>query len=271
MTNKKIILHAEHVSKSFEINKNHSLQVLEDISLEVYEGEIVAFLGKSGTGKSTFLRILAGLMDASSGKVTCNGNTINAPSRDMSMVFQSFALMPWLSVFDNVAFGLEALNYSKEKIKSVTQAMIDMIGLAGYENSYPKELSGGMKQRVGLARALAVEPDILLLDEPFSALDIYTAHKIKTDLTELWESRQIKTRSMIIVTHNVEEAVIMSDRVLVWDSNPGRIAREFKIDIPRSERSKRSVLDLVEEISHHQHEQIAYAERKRKPHISLKK
>jgi len=267
----KIILHAEHVSKSFEVNKDHNLTVLEDISLDIYEGEIVAFLGKSGTGKSTFLRILAGLMESTHGKVICNDARVEGPSRDMSMVFQSFALMPWLTVFDNVSFGLEALHYPQDKIKSITQSMIDMIGLAGYENSYPKELSGGMKQRVGLARALAVEPDILLLDEPFSALDIYTAHKIKTDLIQLWESRQIKTRSMILVTHNVEEAVIMSDRVLVWDSHPGRIAREFKVNIPRNERSKRRVIDLVEEISDHHHEQIASAEKKRKPHIAPKK
>lgn len=263
MQTSKILLKAENISKSFAIDNNHQFKVLDDINLNIYDKEIVAFLGKSGTGKSTFLRILAGLMSASSGSVTCNGAKVTTPSHDMSMVFQNFALMPWLSVFENVALGLESSSLGKPVIAQKVQNMIDLIGLSGCEKMHPKELSGGMKQRVGFARALAVEPDILLLDEPFSALDIYTAHKIKTDLIELWESQQIKTRSMILVTHNVEEAVMMSDRVLIWDSNPGRIADEFIIDIPRAERNKRSVLDLVEEISNHHHTQIANAEDRR--------
>jgi NitT/TauT family transport system ATP-binding protein len=263
MEEQKIILQAEHVHKSFEIDATHSLKVLEDINLTIREGEIVAFLGKSGTGKSTFLRIIAGLMPASSGKVICKGQIIDQPSRNMSMVFQNFALLPWLSVFENVALGLEALGHSREHIDDTAQRMIDLIGLSGSEKSFPKELSGGMKQRVGFARALAVEPDLLLLDEPFSALDIYTAHKIKTDLVELWETQKIKTRAMILVTHNVEEAVLMSDRVLVWDSHPGKIAHEYIIDTPRKERNRRNMLDLVEEISDQQHIRIANSERKR--------
>lgn len=258
-----ILLRAEHVHKSFEIDATHSLKVLEDINLVISNEEIVAFLGKSGTGKSTFLRIIAGLMPASSGQIIFHDQVIDKPSRQMSMVFQNFALLPWLTVFENVALGLEAFGLPREQINSTAQKMIELIGLAGYEKTFPKELSGGMKQRVGFARALAVEPELLLLDEPFSALDIYTAHKIKTDLINLWESKQIKTRSMILVTHNVEEAVLMSDRVLVWDSHPGKIAHEFKIDTPRTERTRRSMLDLVEEISHCQHNQIAHAERKR--------
>lgn len=267
MQTQNILLKAENISKSFAIDSNHQLKVLEDINLNIYDKEIVAFLGKSGTGKSTFLRILAGLMPASSGRVTCKDDIVDTPSYNMSMVFQNFALMPWLSVFENVALGLESSALTKSEITQKVQTMIDLIGLSGYEKMYPKELSGGMKQRVGFARALAVEPDILLLDEPFSALDIYTAHKIKTDLTELWESEQIKTRSMILVTHNVEEAVMMSDRILVWDSNPGKITDEFIIEIPRHERNKRSVLDLVEEISNHHHMQIANAEDKRSNHL----
>ena len=267
MSNKNILLHAEHIHKSFELDATHSLKVLEDINLVIHEGEIVSFLGKSGTGKSTFLRIIAGLMPASSGTINFLGKVIEKPSRQMSMVFQNFALLPWLTVFENVSLGLEAFGLPRAEINATAQRMIELIGLSGCEKSFPKELSGGMKQRVGFARALAVQPELLLLDEPFSALDIYTAHKIKTDLINLWETKKIKTRSMILVTHNVEEAVLMSDRVLVWDSHPGKIAKEYIIDTPRPERTKRSMLDLVEEISDQQHIRIADSERKKSARV----
>ena len=267
--NRRIILQAENISKSFDADQKK--MVIADINLKIVENEIVAFLGKSGTGKSTFLRIIAGLSDPTIGKITCCGEEVNGPSRKMSMVFQQFALLPWLSIFDNVAFGLEALGLPKVEIKIRTLNMLEVIGLAGYENSYPKELSGGMKQRVGFARALAVEPELLLLDEPFSALDIYTRHKVRQDLLDLWESKRIKTKSMILVTHNVEEAVMMSDRVLVWDSHPGTIKQEFIIAEPRSQRTRRNMFDRIEEISGVQHEQIASAERKLKATVRLKR
>ena len=193
----KIVLKAENISKSFDADLKK--MVIADINLTVKEDEIVAFLGKSGTGKSTFLRIIAGLTPPTTGKITCCGQHITAPSHHMSMVFQQFALLPWLTIFDNVAFGLEAMGLEKAVIKERTQYMLEVIGLSGYEDSYPKELSGGMKQRVGFARALAVEPDLLLLDEQFSALDIYTSHKVRQDLLDLWESKRINTKSMILV------------------------------------------------------------------------
>ncbi len=255
-----VILHAENISKSFDIDQKK--MVIANINMKIMENEIVAFLGKSGTGKSTFLRIMSGLSEATTGKITCMGEIVTKPCKYMSMVFQQFALLPWLTVFDNVAFGLEALGLPKDEIKTKTLNMIETIGLGGYENSYPKELSGGMKQRVGFARALVVEPELLLLDEPFSALDIYTSHKVRQDMIDLWENKKINTKSMVLVTHNVEEAVMMSDRILVWGSHPGTIREEFIISEPRSNRTKRNMFDTIENISKIHHDQIADSEKK---------
>jgi NitT/TauT family transport system ATP-binding protein len=259
---KKIILQTENVNKSFIKDNKEEHLVLKDVNLSVYENEIVAFLGKSGAGKSTFLRIIAGLLPATVGSVRCNGEEVTKPCTNMSMVFQTFALLPWLNVFDNVAFGLEARGLNKDKIKQRTHNMLQLIGLSGYEKAYPKELSGGMRQRVGFARALAVEPELLLLDEPFSALDIFTAQKLRQDLINLWQTHQIKTRSMILVTHNVEEAVMLSDRVIVWDSNPGMISHEFAITQPRETRNAKSIIDTVEHITSILNNQIARSEGK---------
>jgi NitT/TauT family transport system ATP-binding protein len=176
------------------------------------------------------------------------------------MVFQTFALLPWLNVYQNVSFGLEAKGLKRTAIKKITDAMIKLIGLDGYENAYPKQLSGGMRQRVGFARALAVEPKILLLDEPFSSLDIFTGQKLRHDLIEMWENKQISTKGIVLVTHNVEEAVMFADRIIFFESNPGRIGQEFKITIPRRARTKLNTLEQVEEISHLLTEQIAHAE-----------
>ena len=254
----KIILKTEYISKSFE--KNSNIKVISNINIEVEENEIVSFLGKSGTGKSTFLKIIAGLSVPDTGKVYCCNKLITSPSKNISMVFQNFALLPWLTVYENISFGLEALNENKDIITRKVKKIIDVIGLCGFENAYPKEISGGMKQRVGFARALVIEPDLLLLDEPFSALDIYTSHKIKSDLIDLWETKQINTKSIILVTHNVEEAVMMSDRIMVWGNNPGTICKTFYITIPQNERNRRNTFDLIEEISLFMHNQIAIAE-----------
>lgn len=259
MKNPTKLLQTQNISKYFQKDKKN-IHVLEKINFEVYEREIVALLGKSGSGKSTLLRIIAGLIPQTLGTVMFNQQEIKEPNKEMSMVFQSFALFPWLNVFENVAFGLQSLQFPNEVVQERTEKMIALIGLSQYEKAYPKELSGGMKQRVGFARALAIEPKLLLLDEPFSSLDIFTSYKLRHDLLNLWENQQIKTKSMILVTHNVEEAVLMSDRIILLDSNPGRINYEFRIKLSRSERNKLNTLNFVEEISETLNQQIALAE-----------
>jgi NitT/TauT family transport system ATP-binding protein len=193
----------------------------------------VALLGRSGCGKSTLLRIIAGLMPPTSGRVTIAGEPVDGPAGDVAMVFQSFALFPWLTVLENVEIGLEAQRVAPEVRKKRALAAIDLIGLDGYEIAYPKELSGGMRQRVGLARALVVHPQVLLMDEPFSALDVLTAETLRTDLLDLWCEGRMPISSILMVTHNIEEAVLMSDRILIFSSNPGRIMGEIKVDLPQ--------------------------------------
>jgi NitT/TauT family transport system ATP-binding protein len=207
--------------------------VLEDVSLALKENEIVALLGRSGCGKSTLLRIIAGLMPPTSGTVTIGDNPVNGPAAEVAMVFQTFALFPWLTVLENVEIGLEAQGIAPEQRHKRALAAIDLIGLDGYESAYPKELSGGMRQRVGLARALVVHPQVLLMDEPFSALDVLTAETLRTDLLDLWCEGRMPISSILMVTHNIEEAVLMCDRILVFASNPGRILAELKVDLPQ--------------------------------------
>jgi NitT/TauT family transport system ATP-binding protein len=206
--------------------------VLDDVTLRLRQGEIVGLLGRSGCGKSTLLRIIAGLMPASEGDVSLDGHPVHGPAEGVAMVFQSFALFPWLTVLENVELGLEAQGVLPEERRKRALAAIDLIGLDGFESAYPKELSGGMRQRVGLARALVVHPKILLMDEPFSALDVLTADTLRTDLLDLWLEGRVPTRSILIVTHNIEEAVFMCDRILVLSSNPGRVLAEIKVDLP---------------------------------------
>jgi NitT/TauT family transport system ATP-binding protein len=206
--------------------------VLDDITLQLREGEIVGLLGRSGCGKSTLLRIIAGLMPATAGNVYLDEHRVDGPAEGVALVFQSFALFPWLTVLENVELGLEAQGVPPEVRRKRALAAIDLIGLDGFESAYPKELSGGMRQRVGLARALVVQPKVLLMDEPFSALDVLTAETLRTDLLDLWLEGRMPTRSILIVTHNIEEAVFMCDRVLVLSSSPARIAAEIKVDLP---------------------------------------
>jgi NitT/TauT family transport system ATP-binding protein len=205
------------------------LVVLDDVNLTLQEGEIVALLGRSGSGKSTLLRIVAGLLKPTSGEVNWRGNPLKGPAPGVAMVFQSFALFPWLTVQENVELGLEALGVKRDDREERSEEAIDLIGLGGYDGAYPKELSGGMRQRVGLARALVVHPDLLLMDEPFSALDVLTAETLRTDLIDLWMDGKLPVKSIMIVTHNIEEAVLMADRILVFSSNPGRVAHELKV------------------------------------------
>ena len=209
----------------------------------------MGLLGRSGSGKSTLLRLIAGLAEPTSGRVTYLGNPVTGPAAGIAMVFQSFALFPWLTVFENVALGLEAQNMARVEIRKRSLAAIDLIGLDGFESAYPRELSGGMRQRVGFARALVVHPNILLMDEPFSALDVLTAETLRTDFLDLWSEGRMPIKAVILVTHNIEEAVLMCDRILVFGSNPGRILSEIKVSLPQPRnRLDPSFRELVERI-----------------------
>jgi NitT/TauT family transport system ATP-binding protein len=227
-----ILVDIRGVCRSFPKGSGEQLLVLENVDLTIRAGEIVGLLGRSGSGKSTLLRIIAGLIAPSSGSATCRGQIIIGPPNGVAMVFQSFALFPWLTVLQNVELGLEALGIDAAERRARALAAIDLIGLDGYESAYPKELSGGMRQRVGFARALVVHPDLILMDEPFSALDVLTAETLRTDLIDLWMEGRLPIKSVLMVTHNIEEAVLMCDRILVFSSNPGRVASEIRVDFP---------------------------------------
>src|ERR1700751_581533 len=220
------------VCRSFPKGSGEDLVVLEKVDLTIHSGEIVGLLGRSGSGKSTLLRIIAGLIAPSSGDAKCRGEVINGPPNGVAMVFQAFALFPWLAVLQNVELGLEALGIDAVERRKRALAAIDLIGLDGFESAFPKELSGGMRQGFGFARALVVHPDLLLMDEPFSALDVLTAETLRTDLVDLWIEGRLPIKSILMVTHNIEEAVLMCDRILVFSSNPGRVAAEFKVELP---------------------------------------
>src|SRR5271169_5289059 len=225
------------------------LLVLDDINLKLAEGEIVALLGRSGSGKSTLLRLIAGLARPTAGSLSYLGQPITGPAPGISMVFQSFALFPWLTVLENVELGLEALHVPDAEIRQRALAAIDLIGLDGYESAYPRELSGGMRQRVGFARALVVHPNILLMDEPFSALDVLTAETLSTDFLDLWSEGKLPIKGVIMVTHNIEEAVLMCDRILIFSRNPGHIIEEINVTLPQPRnRLESNFRDLVERI-----------------------
>ena len=237
------------IAKSFPKPEGADLLVLDGMNLDLNEGQIVGLLGRSGSGKSTLLRLIAGLAEPTSGRVTYLGNPVTGPAAGIAMVFQSFALFPWLTVFENVALGLEAQNMARVEIRKRSLAAIDLIGLDGFESAYPRELSGGMRQRVGFARALVVHPNILLMDEPFSALDVLTAETLRTDFLDLWSEGRMPIKAVILVTHNIEEAVLMCDRILVFGSNPGRILSEIKVSLPQPRnRLDPSFRELVERI-----------------------
>lgn len=245
------ILHAKNIYKSFKKISGPTNLVLENVSLQIQEREIVALLGKSGSGKSTLLRIISGLIKPSKGEVMFKNKKFSAPIQEIAMIFQSFALFPWLTVLDNVELGLESLQLSKNVKKERALKAIDIIGLDGFESAYPKELSGGMRQRVGIARALVMEPELLLMDEAFSALDVLTAENLRTDLLDLWLEKQTKIKSIIQITHSIEEAVMMADRVLIFDNNPGKIKKEIFIDIPhlrnlQDERVRKLIDDIYQ-------------------------
>ncbi len=209
------------------------LTVLDRIDMSIRSGEILGLLGRSGSGKSTLLRIAAGLIKPTSGEVIYRGIPLTGPAEGISVVFQTFALFPWLTVTENVEAGLDALDLPRAEARRRAQDAIDLIGLDGFQSAYPRELSGGMRQRVGFARAMATRPDVLLMDEPFSALDVLTAETLRTDFLDLWEQKQLPTKSVVMVTHNIEEAVLMCDRLILLSSHPARIGADISITLPR--------------------------------------
>ncbi len=223
--------------------------VLNDINVALRESEILGLLGRSGSGKSTLLRIAAGLIKLTGGEVLYRGEPLTGPAEGIAVVFQTFALFPWLTVLQNVEAGLDALGLNRDEGRRRAQAAIDLIGLDGFQSAYPRELSGGMRQRVGFARAIVTQPLVLLMDEPFSALDVLTAETLRTDFLDLWTAHQLPTKSVLLVTHNIEEAVLMCDRVLVLASGPGRIAAEITVPLPhprnRLEMEFRNIVDEI--------------------------
>ncbi|MEU8579373.1 ABC transporter ATP-binding protein [Streptomyces abikoensis] len=243
-----VLLSAEALTKSYA-GADGELPVLTGIDLKVHAGEIVALLGKSGSGKSTLLRCLAGLIPPSTGTVAYRGTPLTGANPGTAMVFQTFALLPWLTVQQNVELGLEARGVPADQRATAALQAIDLIGLDGFESAYPKELSGGMRQRVGFARALVVEPDVLMMDEPFSALDVLTAENLRGELMELWESGQFPTRAVVLVTHNIEEAVLMADRIVVLGSRPGTIRETFDVALERPrDRNAADFEDLIDRV-----------------------
>ncbi len=220
------------VSKSYRQPNGQQIVILENINLELRPGEIVALLGPSGSGKSTLMRTIAGLIAPSEGEILYHDTPLVGLNPGVAIVFQSFALYPWLTVLENVELGLKAKGEPPEARRQKALKMIDVIGLDGFENAYPKELSGGMRQRVGFARALAVEPELLCMDEPFSALDVLTAENLRFELLDLWLERRIPTKAILIVTHGIEEAVILADRIIVLGRNPGRIRADLPVTLP---------------------------------------
>jgi NitT/TauT family transport system ATP-binding protein len=244
-----VLLEIAGVRQTYTKGASDDLLVLDGVNLTLKAGEIVGLLGRSGSGKSSLLRIIAGLARPVAGELRWRGRPVRGPSEAIAMVFQSFALFPWLTVLENVEIGLEPLGIAAAERRSRSLQAIDLIGLDGFENAYPKELSGGMRQRVGFARGLVMQPELLLMDEPFSALDVLTAETLRTDLIDLWMEGKLPLRSILMVSHNIEEAVLMCDRILLFAASPGRVAAEIRIDLPhprnRTDAAFRKLVDQV--------------------------
>lgn len=246
---KQLLIELKGVSKAFQASDGTPRTILEGVDFHLREREIVALLGRSGSGKSTLLRIIAGLVGADRGTVNYRGQPIHGPVGGVAMVFQTFALFPWLTVQQNVELGLEAQGVTPAERQRLADAALELIGLSGFGGALPRELSGGMRQRVGIARALVMNPEVLLMDEAFSALDVLTGETLRDDMLELWEERRITTRSMLVVSHNIEETVMMADRILILSSDPGRVRSELHIDLPRPRNADSAeVRALVDEV-----------------------
>lgn len=246
---KNILFQVQDVKKTFRSSEGQEIVALDHINFTVFENEIVALLGRSGSGKSTLLRIIAGLVKPTQGQVLYRGQKVQEPVHGIAMIFQSFALLPWLTVLQNVEIGLEAQGVPRVERRKRTLKAIDMIGLDGFESAYPKELSGGMRQRVGFARALVVEPELLLMDEPFSALDVLTSENLRSDLQDLWLRKTTRTKGILLVTHSIEEAALMADRIIIFGSDPGHIRAELTVPhpLPRDPQSPH-VRKLIDDI-----------------------
>jgi NitT/TauT family transport system ATP-binding protein len=243
------IIELRNVAKHFRSADGSSRPVLAGVDFTLREGEIVALLGQSGSGKSTLLRIMAGLIAADDGEVRYRNQPLHGPARAISMVFQSFALFPWLTVQQNVELGLEARGMAAAERGHRAQDAIKLIGLAGFEGALPRELSGGMRQRVGIARALVTEPDVLLMDEAFSALDVLTGERLRDEILDLWLGGTMPTKAMLVVSHNIEEAVLMADRVLIFAADPGRIRVQLAVQLPRPrDPDSAEVRSLIDEV-----------------------
>jgi NitT/TauT family transport system ATP-binding protein len=247
MASQEPIIEARGVEKFYAQPDGHRIEVISPIDLAIYPGKIVALLGPSGCGKSTLLRILTGLAKPSAGEVLWHGESLDGQQPNVAIVFQSFALFPWLTVIQNVEAPLRAKGIEPAERHTRALKILDTVGLDGFETAYPKELSGGMKQRVGFARAMVVEPEVLFMDEPFSGLDVLTAENLRGELMELWLNKKMPTRSIFIVTHNIDEAVLLADRVIVLGRDPARIRADFDVDIehPRDRKAARYV-ELVD-------------------------
>ncbi len=243
------LIDIQDIKKSFRKQREQELLVLDQVAFPIRRGEIIALLGKSGSGKSTLLRIIAGLVQPTGGRVLYHGKPIEKPEPGLTMVFQNFALLPWLTVLENVELGLQAQRLPAAVRRKRALEAIDVVGLDGFESAYPKELSGGMSQRVGIARALAVNPEVLLMDEPFSALDVLTAENLRGDLVDIWQSEKTNIKSILLVTHNIEEAAFLADRILIFGSNPGCVREEINVSLahPRNDQSPefRQLVDKV--------------------------
>src|SRR5215471_2369513 len=238
MEKDRVLLSAEQVVKTFPLPAGRVQTVLEDVTLNIAQGEVVALLGRSGSGKSTLLRILAGLIRPDRRHVLVKRMPLEGPNSGVAMVFQSFALLPWLTVQENAELGLFARGVSKQDSEKEALLALGMVGLEGFEGAYPKELSGGMRHRVGFARAFVMKPDVLMMDEPFSALDVLTAENLRGEISDLWEKGAFPAKSILLVTHNIEEAVLLADRIVILGANPGSIRGQITVDMPRPRDKK---------------------------------